>query len=126
MLTGIRDEIKAGNLTVRGSKRFGDFDHFFMPFSQWEKERSVFFKRAGLPEHHQKIKAYLTERLNQAFDRFLATESCNTYAQIKDGKWVLSVDPAENLSTEEDKSLESLKVWINKHMRPIKLPQLLT
>lgn len=43
LLTSIRDEIKIGNLTVKGSKRFGNFDHFFMPYDQWEKERSAFF-----------------------------------------------------------------------------------
>jgi len=105
LLTGIRDEIKAGNLTVKGSKRFGYFDNFFMPYSQWEKERTAFFKRSSLPEN--------------------PNESKNSYAKIEDGKWNLSIDPTEVLSTEEENSLNKLKSWLKKYMRTIKLPQLL-
>lgn len=125
LLTSIRDEIKVGNLTVKDSKRFGHFDNFFIPYTQWEKERTTFFKRAVLPENPKDAKAYLTERLNQAFNKFLRTEPYNTYAKVENGKWVLSVDPAESLSAEEAKSLDILKAWLKKHMRSIKLPQLL-
>lgn len=37
-------------------------------------------------------------------------------------KWALSVDQPENLSQEEEKSLDTLKSWLKKHMRSIKLP----
>ena len=125
LLTGIRDEIKIGNLIVKDSKRFGNFDNFFMPYAQWQEERTAFFKRAGLPENPQEAKIYLTNRLNQAFDKFLATESYNSYAKVENGEWALSVDSAESLSAEEEKSLNALKTWLKKHMRQIKLPQLL-
>ncbi|MBS0287100.1 MAG: Tn3 family transposase [Proteobacteria bacterium] len=125
LLTSIRDEIKVGNLTVKDSKRFGNFDNFFMPYAQWEKERTPFFKRAGLPENPQEAQTYLTERLNQAFDKFLVAEPNNTYAKVENGKWILSVDPAEKLSVEKEKSLDTLKSWLKRHMRSIKLPQLL-
>ncbi len=125
LLTSIRDEIRVGNLTVNGSKRFGSFDNFFMPYSQWEKERSIFFKRANLPENSKEARNYLTQRLNQAFDKFLETEKDNAYAKVENGNWVLSVDSAESLPNEEEKALETLKSWLSKHMRSIKLPQLL-
>lgn len=125
VLTGIRDEIKVGNLTIINSKRFGNFDNFFMPYVEWEKERTAFFKRVGLPKDFQDAKIYLKNRLNQAFDKFLATESYNSYAKVKDGEWELSVDSAEILSSEEEKLLNTLKTWLKKHMRQIKLPQLL-
>lgn len=123
LLTSIRDEIKIGNLTVKDSKRFGNFDNFFMPYTEWQKERISFFKRAGLPENPQNVKVYLTERLNKAFDMFLATEPHNTYAKVKNGKWALSIDPAEENLPEE--SLNTLQTWLKKYMRSIKLPQLL-
>jgi len=125
LLTGIRDEIKAGNLTVENSKRFGNFDNFFMSYAQWKEERTSFFSKAGLPENPKEAKIYLINRLNQAIDKFLLTEHHNTYAKVKDGKWILSVDQTENLSAEEEKSLDILKSWLKKHMRPIKLPQLM-
>ena len=125
LLTGIRDEIKVGNLTVIDSKRFGNFDNFFMPYAQWETERTAFFTRAGLPENPKEAGLYLTARLNKAFDGFLSTAPVNTYAKVEKGKWALSVDQAENLSPEEQKSLDTLKAWLKKYMRSIKLPQLL-
>ncbi|WP_341792643.1 MULTISPECIES: Tn3 family transposase [unclassified Rickettsia] len=125
LLTSIRDEIKIGNLTVKDSKRFGNFDNFFMPCTEWKKERIAFFKRAGLPENPQSVKVYLTERLNKAFDTFLATESYNTYAKVENGKWALSIDPTEENLPEEKESLNTLQTWLKKYMRSIKLPQLL-
>lgn len=125
LLTSLRDEIKNGNLTVKGSKRFGNFDHFFMPYTQWKKERTAFFAHAKLPANPKKARIYLTQRLNKAFDKFLATEPENIYAKVAEGRWKLSVDAAEDLSSEEEKALEKLKSWLHKHMRQIKLPQLL-
>lgn len=125
LLTSIRDEIKVGNLTVKGSKRFGNFDNFFMPYTQWEKERTLFFARAGLPINAKEAKIYLTQRLNKAFDKFFVTEQENRYARIEAGHWILSVDAADTLSSEEEKALATLKSWLKKHMRQIKLPQLL-
>ena len=40
-----RDEIRAGNLSVRHSKRFGHLDDFFIPDEQWETARDRFFAR---------------------------------------------------------------------------------
>ncbi|WP_419235295.1 Tn3 family transposase [Rickettsia endosymbiont of Nabis limbatus] len=125
LLTSIRDEMKIGNLTVKDSKRFGNFDNFFMPYTEWQKERIAFFKRAGLPVNPQNVKVYLTERLNKAFDTFLTTEPYNTYAKVKNGKWALSIDQAEENLPEEKESLNTLQTWLKKHMRSIKLPQLL-
>ena len=125
LLASIRDEIKIGNLTVKGSKRFDNFDHFFMPYTQWEKERSPFFQRSGLPENPKEACDFLTGRLNKSFDTFLSWEKDNSYAKVKDGRWVLSIDPGETLTSEEEKSLDQLKSWLKKYMRPIKLPQLL-
>jgi uncharacterized protein DUF4158 len=39
LLTQLRDEIRAGNLSVTHSKRFGRFDDFFIPVSHWERLR---------------------------------------------------------------------------------------
>ena len=36
-----RDEIRAGNLSVRHSKRFGHLDDFFIPDEQWETARDL-------------------------------------------------------------------------------------
>ena len=40
------DEIRAGNLSVRHSKRFGHLDDFFIPEEQWETARDRFFARS--------------------------------------------------------------------------------
>jgi hypothetical protein len=74
LLTAIRDEIRAGNVYVAQSKRFGRFDDFFFSDAHWEVQRESFFARAGA----QDVPAYLTDRLNQAYDRFLALLTENT------------------------------------------------
>ncbi|TSJ80937.1 hypothetical protein [Cardinium endosymbiont of Dermatophagoides farinae] len=67
LLTRVRDEIKAGNLSVKGSKRFCQFDDFFMSDNDWIKIRSDFFKRIKLPENPTDVPSYLIMRLNNAY-----------------------------------------------------------
>lgn len=125
LLTKVRDEIKLGNLTIKHSKRFSDFDHFFTPYTEWQKERSLFYQRAGLPENPKEASVYLTERLNKAYDVYLLDAENNSYARVENKKWVLSVDPGETRTSVEEEALNQLKYWLGQHMRTIKLPQLL-
>jgi hypothetical protein len=84
LLTALRDEIRAGNVFVAQSKCFGRFDDFFYSYAHWEVQRESFFARAGLPVSAQAVPAYLTGRLNHAYDRFLALLPENTYASVHD------------------------------------------
>lgn len=67
----------------------------------------------------------LTDRLDNAYDRFLASLPENTYAKFDGKRWHLSVDSAEPLNPTEEIKFEKLKDWLKKRMRHIKLPQLL-
>jgi TnpA family transposase len=125
LLTAIRDEIRAGNVYVEQSKRFGRFDDFFIPDAQWATMREGFFARAGLPTQAEDVPAYLTGRLNQAYDRFLTLLPDNTYARVNENHWQLSADPGEKLDEEGAQRLEVLKGWMAQHLREIKLPALL-
>lgn len=125
LLTALRDEIKSGNLSVKHSKRFGNFEDFFIPATQWEAMRVSFFDAAGLPCNPQDVPSYLTHRLNQTYDSFLASQPHNTYAKVDAGGWQLSTDPTEKLDPLEEEKLDQLKSWLKKHMRSIRLPELL-
>jgi TnpA family transposase len=125
LLTALRDEIKSGNISVDSSKRYDQFSNFFVPVEEWSKHRTAFFKRAKLPENPKDVPEYFKKRLNIVFDNYLNKQPENEYAQIKDGQLVLSVDTEEILSTEEEDNLKKLTDFLEKHMRVIKLPQLL-
>ena len=68
---------------------------------------------------------YLTDRLNNVYDRILASLPENTYARVDGNRWHLSVDSSEPLDPTEEIKLEQFKDWLKKRMRHIKLPQLL-
>lgn len=125
LLTAVRDEIRTGNVAAKSSKRFGRFDNFFISQNQWEKERSNFFIRCGLPENSDDVPTYLTDRLNRAYDTFLDGLPHNTYASVDENGWILSVDSAEKLDKKTEAELASLKDWLSEHLRSIKLPELL-
>jgi len=125
LFTCLRDDIRAGNISVKGSKRYGHFSDFFILDTEWKTLRKEFFKRAKLPEKPEDVATYFKERLNRAFDNFLKKQPENKYAHVEDGKWVLSVDSAEEFTKEEVIALEHLKSWLSEHMCSIKLPQLL-
>jgi TnpA family transposase len=125
LLTAIRDEIRAGNVAIQASKRFGRFDRFFISNDQWTDQRDAFFKRAGLPVKAEDAPAYLTERLNRAYDNFLDSLPENAYADVNENGWSLSADTAEKLDKETEEKLENLTAWLDENLRPIKLPELL-
>jgi hypothetical protein len=49
MLLKLPDELKAGNLSVRYSKRFARLEEFFIDECRWQGMRKDFFRRSGLP-----------------------------------------------------------------------------
>ena len=100
MLTAVRDDLRAGNIFVQKSKRFGRFDNFFIPEATWQTMQQDFFERAGLPERAEEVPSYLTNRLNQAYDRFLERLPENAYARVDEDGWHLSTDPSEKLDSE--------------------------
>ncbi len=125
VLTAVGDNIKCGNLVIKGSKRFGKLDDFFMPMDQWAVLREAFFLRAKLPVTAQEVPQYLEARLQKAFDHFLSREKGNTFASINESGWVLSKDPAEEFSEAKKQQLVRLNQWLGEHMRIIKMPDLL-
>jgi len=125
LLNAVRDEIKAGNIHVHHSKRFDRFDNFFIPTSEWHAMREAFFKRAGLPTRPEEVETYLTQRLNQAYDRFLAHLPENAYAQVNKAGWQLSTDPGEKFDLHMQARLETLQKWLSAQMHVVKLPELL-
>jgi TnpA family transposase len=125
VLTAIRDEIRRGNAWVRGSRRFGRLDDFFLPSAEWERLRGEFFARAGFPVHGKDVGAYLTERLNAAYSRFLSSLPDNARLDFGEEGWHLSPDPAEKLSPEDELALTRLTEWLGQRVSSIRLPDLL-
>lgn len=125
LLLVVRDEIKAGNLCITHSKRFGRFDNFFISATKWEPMRESFFQEAALPQNPKEALAYLKSRLAKSYDRFLETLPNNAYAKIEKDTWKLSVDPGEVVGEKDAFNLTNLKQWLAKSMRSIRLPELL-
>ena len=109
MLTALRDEIKRGNVWIPGSKRFGKLEDFFLPEALWATTRQEFFRKAGLPADPIAAAAYLTTRLNTAYDRFLAALPANAYVTVEADGWRLSTDPAEALGPDEEAGVTRLR-----------------
>jgi hypothetical protein len=105
--------------------RFGRFDNFFISDERWTAQRDAFFQPAGLPAKPADVPAYLTARLDNAYDTFLANLPGNAYATIDEKGWVLSTDSAEKLDKETEKRLDTLENWLSDNLRQIKLPELL-
>src|SRR5262249_58746103 len=125
VLTALRDEIKRGNVWVPGSKRFGQLDAFFLPEAAWALRRQAFFHTAGLPLDPAAATTSLTERLNAAYDRFLAALPTNTSLTLANEGWHLSPDPAEPISTEVEAGITGLRTWLRDKVPTIRLPELL-
>jgi TnpA family transposase len=125
LLLKVRDELKAGNLSVRYSKRFARLEEFFIDDRRWQGIREDFFRRSGLPSDTKQVPKYLARRLGEAYERFLKTASSNSYAVANKDGWRLSAEPTEKLDQVGQDRLAHLKSWLAKHMRRVKLPDLL-
>ena len=125
LLVAVRDEVKAGNLSVAHSKRFGPFDDFFIDREAWSTRREAFFRRSEMPSDPAAVPTYLQQRLGTAYDQFLATAPDNSFATVEDNGWKLSVDPSEKPTAEEHHQVSQLRGVLTRRMRRIKLPDLL-
>ena len=125
LLLKLQDDLRSGNLSVKHGKRFGRFEDYFLPKERWEPLRESFFQRAGLPADPRDVPGYLTKRLNTAYDLFLKTAPDNSYATADEDGWHLSTDAAETLDAEAQTRLGELRRWLAKHMRTVRLPDLL-
>jgi TnpA family transposase len=125
LLLKLRDEIRAGNISVKHSKRFGQLTDFFIPQERWTEMRAGFFEHAKLPTDPGEVPAYFQQRLGKAYDQFLSTSPTNSYAVVDDKGWHLSTDPADKLDDESQAKLAHLKGWLAKNMRQMRLPDLL-
>ncbi len=113
--TAIRDHIKCGNLAIRGSKRFGKLDNFFIGTEQWEPIKDTFYQKSNFQRNPIDVAAYLTNRLQNAFDYFFEHEKNNPFAKVGKEGWILSTDAAETLSSEQKQKLEALTQWLSSH-----------
>ena len=125
LLMKLQDDLRSGNLSVKHGKRFGRFEDYFLPKDRWEPLRKSFFQRSGLALDPKTVGDYLKKRLDTAYDLFLKTAPANTYAKADEDGWHLSTDPAETLDAEAQTRLSDLKKWLTKHMRTVRLPDLL-
>src|SRR4051812_36523735 len=125
LLLKLQDDLRSGNLSAKHGKRFGRFEDYFLPKDRWEPLRTSFFQRSGLPADPKGVGEHLTRRLNTAYDLFLKTAPTNTYATIDESGWRLSKDGAETLDAQAQTRLADLRRWLAKHMRTIRLPDLL-
>jgi TnpA family transposase len=125
VLTALRDEIKRGNVWIRGSTRFGKLDDFFLPDALWTARRQEFFRKAGLPASPADAAAWLTTRLNAAYDRFLTALPASTSVTVDKEGWRLSTDPAEALSPADEAGVAALRTWLRTKATTIRLPELL-
>ena len=100
LLIKLRDELKAGNLSVRYSKRFARLEEFFIDDRRWQGMREDFFRRSGLPSDSKQVPEYLARRLAEAYERFLKTAPSNSYAVVDKDGWRLSAEPTEEHYTD--------------------------
>jgi TnpA family transposase len=125
LLLKLQDDLRSGDLSVKHGKRFGRFEDYFLPEERWEPLRTSFFQRSGLPADPKDVPDHLTRRLNTAYDLFLKTAPGNTYATVEEDGWRLSTDAAKTLDAQAQTRLGDLRKWLAKHMRTIRLPDLL-
>jgi hypothetical protein len=90
------DELKAGNLSVHYSQRFAQLEEFFIDDHRRQNIREDFFRRSGLPSDTKQVPEYLAHRLGEAYERFLKTAPCNSYAMVDKDGWRLSAEPTEH------------------------------
>jgi hypothetical protein len=49
LLTTLNERIKSGDVTLVGSRRWGDFEDCLIPVEQWERERTEHYRVLQLP-----------------------------------------------------------------------------
>ena len=117
LLLKLRDELKAGNLSVRYSKRFARLEEFFIDDRRWQSIREDFFRHSGLPSDTKQVQEYLARRLGEAYERFLKTAPSNSYAVVDKDGWRLSA--VSRVLSECDPLANGIDLSMLEHVSPI-------
>ena len=121
----VRDDIRAGNLAIEGAKNFGRFEAFFLPASEWQQARDLFWQRTGFPADPDLAIQQLKERLTRAFDQFIETMPDNRQVAFDDTGWRLKTDQSEPIDAERGEELTAMRRWLDDATRQIRLADLL-
>lgn len=120
----MRDDIRAGNLAIEGAKNFGRFDTFFLPVSEWQPTRGLFWQRMGFSAAPGLAIQQLKERLTHAFDQFIETMLNNRQVGFDDTGWRLKTDQSEPIEAERGEKPTAMWRWFNNATRQIRLADL--
>ena len=125
VLTTLRDEIKRGNVWIRGSTRFGKLDDFFLPDAAWASRRQEFFRKAGLPAEPTQPPpgsrpASMRPMIGfsprcQRIRRSPSTRRAGTWRQT----------PPRRSARQTRQVLAALRAWLRDKIPTIRLPELL-
>ncbi len=121
LLHATRAALRAGDMTVAGSRRYAAWDSDLYAASAWQKRRASWYAESGLPEDASR---YLAERkadLHEVTTQVARRLPGNTAARVEEEKLILTALEGVDLPPEAERAkrdLQALLPWID-------LPELL-
>jgi TnpA family transposase/DNA-binding MarR family transcriptional regulator len=123
LLTTLNERIKSGDVTLVGSRRWGDFEDYLIPVEQWERERTEHYRVLQLPISADEFVEQLQKRL--------ATVTREVDDRVPQNQW-LTIDGerqhfhlAALRGQPASESVSTLKRKIEARLRRIELADLL-
>ena len=123
LLTTLNERIKSGDVTLVGSRRWGDFEDYLIPVEQWERERTEHYRVLQLP--------IIADEFVEQLQKRLATVTREVDDRVPQNQW-LTIDaerqhfPLAALRGQPaPSSVSTLKRKIEARLRRIELADLL-
>lgn len=123
VLSVLKDRLQSGDVFVKFSRRFADFNSFLIPKAHWEKESNAICEALGGLNFEAKIDEMADEltSLFEPLSELLAVGNNNGEIRIENGQLVLPALVAEELS----ESAKLLKEQINLRLPKVGLVEIM-
>ncbi|MDQ3686747.1 MAG: DUF4158 domain-containing protein, partial [Acidobacteriota bacterium] len=123
LLSTLNERIKAGEVTVSGSRRWTNFEDYLIPADVWRRERLQHYARLGLPVDPDLYIARLSEQLTAVTTAVEARLPANSALTIDAARGQFTLSAREGRAASE--TVKKLKDLIGIHLPRIDLVDLL-
>lgn len=125
LMATINANIKAGEVTVSNSRRWGDLEDLLIPFEEWQTTRLAHYKRLNLPIDSVEF----VQRLRDDLESFTSTVNrsvpSNALLKIDDSKGTYKLSPFKGGDKKRARHIKQLRTLIQSELPKVDLVDIL-
>ena len=125
LMATINANIKAGEVTVSNSRRWGDLEDLLIPWEEWQETKSAYYKQLNLPVDSVEFISKLRKDLESMTDNVNTGVPANKLLKIDAEKGTFKLSPFEGGDKKRARKIRQLRTLIQSELQKVDLVDIL-